>query len=110
MHPLAHTAMPFSALPGVAWPGGGVRYPRFGEAQFTGIAPVLQYQVVQKSLQDIEVALVTARPLTAEEEGRLRAVIVKHLGDPFNVVFVYRDANPRSAEGKYEEFRSEVAA
>ncbi|MGE4111929.1 MAG: phenylacetate--CoA ligase family protein, partial [Burkholderiales bacterium] len=89
-------------------PGGGVRYPRFGEAQFTGIAPVLQYQVVQKSLQDIEVALVTARPLTAEEEGRLRAVIVKHLGDPFNVAFVYRDAIPRSAEGKYEEFRSEV--
>jgi len=89
-------------------PGGGVRYPRFGELLFGDIAPVLQYQVVQKTLRDIEVALVTSRPLTADEERRLRELIVGQLGDPFAIVFVYRDSIPRTAEGKYEEFRSEV--
>lgn len=91
-------------------PDGSLRHPRFGEAQFGGIAPVRQFQVVQKTLRDIEVALVVARPLTMEEEATLRALIVKNLKHPFNVSFVYRDGIPRSAGGKYEDFRSEVAA
>ena len=91
-------------------PGGGMRHPRFGEAQFGSIAPVRQFQVLQKTLQDIEVALVVARPLTAAEEDTLRALILKNLAHPFTVSFVYRDDIPRSAGGKYEDFRSEVAA
>lgn len=90
-------------------PGGGVRHPRFGEAQFGTVAPVRQFQVVQKTLADIEVALVVARPLTVDEEQTLRALILKNLAGPFNVAFVYRDDIPRSAGGKYEDFRSEVA-
>lgn len=89
-------------------PGGGMRHPRFGEAQFGGIAPVRQFQVVQKTLQDIEVALVVARPLTAAEEDTLRALIISNLAHPFTVSFVYRDDIPRSSAGKYEDFRSEV--
>ncbi|MBY0269858.1 MAG: hypothetical protein K2X06_08330 [Burkholderiales bacterium] len=91
-------------------PGGGLRHPRFGEAQFGGIAPVRQFQVVQKTLQDIEVALVVARPLTHAEEDTLRALIIRNLAHPFTVFFVYRDRIPRSAGGKYEDFRSEVVA
>ncbi len=91
-------------------PGGGMRHPRFGEAQFGSIAPVRQFQVVQKTLQDIEVALVVARPLTVGDEMVLRALIVKNLKHPFKVSFVYRDDIPRSAGGKYEDFRSEVMA
>ncbi len=91
-------------------PGGGMRHPRFGETQFGSIAPVRQFQVVQKTLQDIEVALVVARPLTSAEEDTLRALIIKNLAHPFAVSFAYRDDIPRSAGGKYEDFRSEVAA
>ncbi len=40
----------------------------------------------------------------------LRALIVKNLKHPFKVSFVYRDDIPRSAGGKYEDFRSEVMA
>lgn len=90
-------------------PDGSLRHPRFGEAQFGSIAPVRQFQVVQKTLQDIEVALVVARPLSAGEEMVLRALIVKNLKHAFNVSFVYCDDIPRSAGGKYEDFRSEVA-
>lgn len=88
--------------------GGGLRYPRFGEYEFGAFEAVRQFQVVQKTLDDIEVALVVARPLTASETEALRALILKNLGQPFNVSFVYRDAIPRSAGGKYEDFRSEV--
>ena len=91
-------------------PGGGLRSPRFGETQFTAIAPVRQFQVVQRSLEDIEVLLVAARPLTADEESALRALILRNLGHPFSVRFSYREDIPRTASGKYEEFRSEVAA
>ncbi|MBX3663338.1 MAG: phenylacetate--CoA ligase family protein [Burkholderiales bacterium] len=91
-------------------PGGGLRSPRFGEAQFAAIAPVRQFQVVQRSLEDIEVLLVVARALTAAEESALRELILRNLGHPFSVRFSYRDDIPRTASGKYEEFRSEVSA
>lgn len=89
-------------------PGGGRHYPRFGEYEFGAFEAVRQFQVVQKSLNDIEVALVLARPLLPAETEALRALILKNLGHPFKVLFVYRDSIPRSAGGKYEDFRSEV--
>ena len=89
-------------------PGGGLRHPRFGETQFGGVAPVRQFQVVQKTLREIEVALVVARPLTTDEQAKLHALILKNLDGDFELSFVYRDSIPRSAEGKYEDFRSEV--
>jgi len=69
---------------------------------------VLQFQVVQKSLSEIEVALVVARALTADEEETLRTLILKNLGHPFNLTFSYRDEIPLLASGKYEDFRSEI--
>jgi len=89
-------------------PDGSQRHPRFGEAQFGAIAPVLQFQVVQKSLNEIEVALVVARPLTEQEEDTMRALILKNLGHPFNLTFSYRAEIPLLPSGKYEDFRSEI--
>lgn len=89
-------------------PGGGMRYPRFGEAQFGKVAPVRQFQVLQRTLQDIEVALVVARPLTVDEETALRELVLNNLGHRFAVTFSYHDDIPRAASGKYEDFRSEV--
>ena len=90
-------------------PDGGMRYPRFGECEFGDIRPVCQFQVVQKTLRDVEVSLVVARALTPAEEDALRALIIRNLGHAFAVSFVYCDDIPRSAGGKYEDFRSEVA-
>jgi len=89
-------------------PGGALRYPRLGEYEFSCVPAVRQFQVVQKTLRGIEVALVVARPLSREEETRLRTLILKNLNGDFEIVFVYRDAIPRSAGGKYEDFVSEV--
>ena len=62
-------------------PDGGLRFPR--------IAPVQQFQAVQKSLDAIEVHLVVARTLTADEELKLRAHALERLEQPFAVTFVY---------------------
>lgn len=90
-------------------PDGGVRYPRFGETQFARIAPVRQFQVVERSLREIEVALVVARELDVDEEGALRALVTKNLGAVFDIRFSYHDEIERLPSGKYEDFRSEVA-
>lgn len=91
-------------------PGGDLRSPRFGEAQFAAIAPVRQFQVVQRSLEDIEVLLVVKRALTAEEAAALRTLILRSLGHPFSVRFSCCGEIPRNASGKYEEFRCEIPA
>lgn len=91
-------------------PGGGLRFPRFGEYEFGSVPAVRQFQVVQKTFDDIEVALVVARPLTAGEEDTLRELILDNLGHSFRLAFSYRDEIPRAASGKFEDFRSEVIA
>ena len=83
-------------------------WPKFGLPRFPQVAPVRQSQVVQKSLDTLEVRLVTERPLDSDEEQRLGEMICGAVGIPFNVVFSYHDEIPRSASGKYEDFLSEV--
>ncbi len=53
--------------------------------------------------------LVPSRPVTREEEERLREITIRKLGYPFNIRFTYLDEIPRDSSGKFEDFRSEVA-
>jgi phenylacetate-CoA ligase len=74
---------------------------------FRDIAPVRQFQFVQRTLEEIEARFVADRPLTADEEARLAAVIRSALGHPFRIAFSYFDGEiPRGAGGKFEEFVS----
>jgi phenylacetate-CoA ligase len=89
----------------------GKRYwPTFGSAGLAGLAPVMRQQLVQTSLETIEVRLVTACPLTPEDEARLRGHILSKLPVPFEIRFSYHDNLARSSGGKFEDFVSEVAA
>ena len=89
-------------------PSGEQIWPRYHGSRLTKIAPVRQVQVIQRSVDEIQVNLVVARPLTAAEEDKLRETINEGLGHPFALSFVYVDEIPRAASGKYEEFMSEV--
>jgi len=92
-------------------PNGEKRWPLVGFAEYRAIAPVRQYQLIQHTPEEIEVRLVTDRPLVADEEARLAKVIQDALGWPFRLRFVYFERGiPRGAGGKFEEFVSEVAA
>lgn len=92
---------------------GGARWPSLPSGDELGtIAPVRQFQLVQKSLTGLELRLVVARPLTPEEEARVRQAFLGDLGQAFAQSFdlrlVYAAAIARTASGKYEDFRCEV--
>jgi phenylacetate-CoA ligase len=93
----------------VVKPDGSRNWPLTGFRKFRSIAPIVQYQFIQHSLQLIEVRLVTERPLTAAEEDMLRAPILEALGYPFTLSFTYFDAQlPLGKNGKFEEFLCQI--
>ena len=47
-----------------------------------------------------------AWPLTPAEQNRLRGAIGERLRHPFRLNLVYDDEFPRTAGGRYEDFRS----
>jgi phenylacetate-CoA ligase len=89
-------------------PSGEKRFPE-AWATLTDIAPeIRQFQLIQKSLEQIEVKLVVASPLTGTQESRLTRYLVEKFDHPFTCRFVYVDDIPRGANGKFEEFMSQV--
>jgi phenylacetate-CoA ligase len=93
----------------VRLPGGAQRWPLVGFGRFRDIAPIRQYQFVQRTREAVEARFVTDRPLTGEEEARLAGVIQAALGYPFRLTFTYFEGEiPRGPGGKFEEFVSEV--
>jgi phenylacetate-CoA ligase len=76
---------------------------------FLQIAPIRQYQFVQKDLQTFEVRLVVERGLSNGEKTKIRDWIRDKLNHPFDVAFSFVDDIPRTKSGKYRDFISEVA-
>ena len=89
-------------------PSGERIWPLYNSSSLGKIAPVRQAQLIQRSLEQIQVNLVVARPLTAAEEERLSDAIGRALGHPFALSFVYVEEIPRAASGKFEDFVSEI--
>jgi hypothetical protein len=69
---------------------------------------IAQFQVIQRSLYELEVKLVARGPLGPENEEEIRRTLRKSLGEHFSVVLTYHDSIPRAASGKYFDFLSEV--
>jgi len=90
-------------------PDGRRIWPRLSETRYEEVAPIRQYQVVQRSRDRLEVRLAAERALTAAEEARIADLIRARLGHPgFQFDFSYHDCIARTAGGKYEDFRSEI--
>ena len=90
-------------------PDGQRYWPSLATGRFIAVAPVLQHQFVQKNYGLIEARLVTAAPLTPQQEAALRALVLARLPPGLRLEFVYCDAIGRGPGGKFEEFISEVA-
>jgi len=92
-------------------PGGQSRWPSLPSGDELGrIAPVRQFQLVQKELQRLELVLVVARTLSAKEEARVRAAFLADLGGGFDLAISCADAIARTPGGKYEDFRCDMPA
>jgi len=94
----------------VRLPDGTRHWPQVGFYEYRDVAPVRQYQLVQHSLEEVELRLVTDRALSVDEEHRLAAIVQRWLQHPFRVRFSYFEGRiPRGPGGKFEDFVSLVA-
>ena len=90
-------------------PSGEMTAPVFMNDWFKGF-PITQFQVVQRARDHLETKIVAGRPFTDAEEDQVRAVICERIGARFRISITYHDEIPRGPGGKYEDFKSELAA
>src|SRR5258708_37789975 len=81
-------------------PSGELMYPGYSLFPLSTIPAVIQFQVVQKTIDRLEVMLAGRRPLTAAEETEARAVLDKTVGTRFAYTIATRDAIPRGLGGQ----------
>jgi phenylacetate-CoA ligase len=89
-------------------PNGDRIWPVFNLFEAETAIPFYQIQVVQKTLDDLEVHLVAKGKPTAEDEQKFAASLTAALRHPFRIRIRYVDSIARSAGGKYEDFLSEL--
>jgi phenylacetate-CoA ligase len=92
----------------VCLPGGERRWPVVGFREFREIAPIRQFQFIQKDLQTLTARLVADTALTLEQEERFAAVVQQAIGHPFSIELEYPGTIERGPRGKYEEFICQV--
>lgn len=94
----------------VVKPDGSRHWPPVAVAFFKAKLPVQQFQMIQHSLEEIEVRLVTERPLSKDEEDKLGAELTGVFTHPFAYRYVYfNERIPPAANGKFEEFTCMVS-
>lgn len=90
----------------VRLPDGRRYWPTTGFREFSKVADVRQYQLVQRSHQDIEIRLVVPDGrLSPLQESALSEIVTRWIGHAFHHTYVYfPEQIPRHASGKFEEF------
>lgn len=89
-------------------PSGEKRFPETRMILMPIAPEIRQFQLLQKTLESIEMRLVVSSPLTKTTESRIAHELNEKFGYPFEYRFVYVEDIPRAANGKFEEFKSEV--
>jgi phenylacetate-CoA ligase len=69
---------------------------------------VIEYQVVQRSLERVEILLVLTAPLDRRDEDALRALAREELGEGFHIDLTAVASIPRTAAGKLRPFMSDL--
>lgn len=93
----------------VVLPDGRRHWPSFPAIRYTGIAPICQIRIVQRTLHEVEAVYTSERPLSGEEtQGMVRA-IQESLGYPFAVETRRVEEIPRPPNMKFEDIVSDVA-
>ncbi|NQV98232.1 MAG: phenylacetate--CoA ligase family protein [Rhodospirillales bacterium] len=72
------------------------------------LAPIREYQFVQKTQAQIEARFVVDRALSASETSQVRTWLAEKFGPEFEFTLTYLKELPRSKSGKLQDFISEV--
>jgi phenylacetate-CoA ligase len=91
------------------YPDGRSSWPLFADSRFRDHAPVTQFRVIQRSVHTLELQVAAERALNADERGALARILQERMRYPFEIQVTEHAEIARSAGGKYEDFRSEVA-
>ncbi len=89
-------------------PTGERRWPFPAGAKLAKEGAVRQIQLVQTSLHEIDLRVVSVQPLTVEQRARLSEAVVREFGHPFRVRVIEAERIERAASGKYEDFVCEL--
>jgi phenylacetate-CoA ligase len=92
----------------VALPSGRRRRLDTGHYVMANIPAIREYQIVQRTVQRIEILLVVSRPLAEDEKQAVYAILTKEIGPEFRFELRYCESIARTAEGKLRPFISEV--
>ena len=89
-------------------PNGDRHWPNFGFRKIMDVTTLQQFQIVQHSVEKLELKLVTDADVSTEQEATIKQILSDHLGHSFVIEISYHAALPRSANGKYEDFVSNI--
>ncbi|MCX7157332.1 MAG: phenylacetate--CoA ligase family protein [Rhodocyclales bacterium] len=87
-------------------PNGSQHWPSFPASLWRAIAPVEQFQLVQRCLDEIEANYVMSRDLDEHEAAQIVAALQDRLGFPFRIRLQRLPSIGRSAPHKFEDFIS----
>jgi phenylacetate-CoA ligase len=88
-------------------PDGRRYWPRLGLRRFGELAPIKQFQVVQQSLELLQVKVLVDRALSGNEREAIELAVKTAVGHPFAIeLSEFTQAWPLPASGKFEEFVS----
>jgi phenylacetate-CoA ligase len=80
-----------------------------GYYRLCAIAAIREFQIIQRSLEEIELVVVLGRPLSPEETAEIQRMLAGDFGQEFRFVISVRDAIARTESGKLKAFVSALA-
>lgn len=92
----------------LALPSGARRPVGYRHYHLSRIVAIQEFQVVQRTLDRVEIMLVVTRALTAEERDIVHQLMLREFGAGFQIGINIVDAIPRTASGKLRMFVCEV--
>lgn len=92
----------------VTYPDGTRNWPSYNPMKLMEILPNAQFQLVQKRVDSLLLRIGTDRQPTEETLREIKDTITEAMGHPFDIQVEILPQIPRSKNGKYEEFQSDV--
>ena len=97
------------------YPDGSQRWPSLNEASIVSnsgsdFPDIKQFQIVQHTLDQLEVRIVLSRDFTKSEEALMEDYLKSQLGSHWQISFSYPEIIERGSRGKFEDFISHCQA
>lgn len=89
-------------------PDGSRYWPSFPSEAWANIAPIEQFQVIQRDLDRVELRVVAPRELTSVETSEMLAALRQALACDYRMTLLRLAQIPRGTGDKYEDFICEV--